>query len=92
MHLSRDPTLDEARTLYSKFAGSTLSRSASAHQHQEAALALAEIASAAKDRQAGWGRLRLKALRELGRFLIRNGRGRGEAVPQKCRRTTIYNH
>src|SRR6516165_8917972 len=35
------------------------------------------IASIAKQKQAGWGRLRLEALRQLGLFLIRYGKGRG---------------
>jgi DNA N-6-adenine-methyltransferase (Dam) len=62
-------SLDDAQKLYAKFAGKD--------GDDEAVRAMAGIAIKAKHQQAGWGSLRLEALRELGRFLIRNGRGRG---------------
>lgn len=43
----------------------------------DAVQVMAQIASWGKRRQLEGGRLRLLALRQLGRFLIRNGRGRG---------------
>jgi DNA N-6-adenine-methyltransferase (Dam) len=61
-------TLAEAHWLYAKFAGS---------MGDDAIRAMAEIALTARHQQAGWGKLRLLALRELGTFLIRNGKGRG---------------
>lgn len=39
--------------------------------------AIAEIAAQAKRNAAGWGRVRLIALRRLGEYLIRNGRPQG---------------
>jgi hypothetical protein len=68
MDRSSDPSLDEARTLYTKFAG---------RDGDDAIRAMADIALWAKRQQTGWGRLRLEALRELGRFLIRNAKGQG---------------
>ena len=61
-------SLDAAQTLYAKFAGGT---------GDDGIRAMAEIASIAQHQQAEWGKLRLLALRELGAFLIRNGKGRG---------------
>jgi hypothetical protein len=47
---------------------------------------IAKIATTAKSQQIGWGRLRLLALRELGRYLIENaaprGRPRKMSAPQ----------
>jgi hypothetical protein len=60
--------LDEAKKLYAKFANK---------DGDDAVRAMAEIALVARSKAAGWGRLRLEALRALGRFLIRNGRPRG---------------
>jgi hypothetical protein len=64
-------TLDDARKLYEKFA---------AKDGDEAVRAMADIALAAKRQQTGWGRLRLEALRVLGRFLIRNGARQGRPL------------
>src|SRR5437763_6087676 len=61
-------SLDDARKLYEKFA----------HQDGgDAVRVMAQIALWGKRQQVEGGRLRLLALRQLGRFLIRNGRGRG---------------
>jgi len=68
MDRSSNPSLDEARTLYTRFAG---------RDGDDAIRAMADIALWAKRQQTGWGRLRLEALRELGRFLIRNAKGQG---------------
>jgi ribosomal protein S28E/S33 len=59
-------TLNEAQSLYRKFAGAV---------SEDAARAMFDIARHGEHQQVGWGRLRLLSLRELGRFLIRNGRG-----------------
>jgi hypothetical protein len=64
-------TLDDARKLYEKFA---------AKDGDEAIRAMADIALTAKRQQTGWGRLRLEALRVLGRFLIRNGARQGRPL------------
>jgi len=61
-------TLNAAQQLYAKFLGKT---------EDDAICAMAEIAIMAKSHAAGWGRLHLQALRELGGFLIQKGRGRG---------------
>jgi hypothetical protein len=61
-------SFDQAHKLYAKFAGGT---------GDDAIRAMATIASTAQHQQAEWGKIRLLALRELGRFLIRNGKGRG---------------
>jgi hypothetical protein len=64
-------TLDDARKLYEKFA---------AKDGDEAVRAMADIALTAKRQQTGWGRLRLEALRVLGRFLIRKGARQGRPL------------
>jgi hypothetical protein len=61
-------TLDDARKLYKEFADKDGS---------DAVQVMAQIALWGKQHQVEGGRLRLLALRQLGRFLIRNGRGRG---------------
>jgi hypothetical protein len=61
-------SLDEAQRLYAKFAGAV---------GDDAIRAMAAIASTARHKHAEWGKLRLLALRELGAFLIRHGKGRG---------------
>jgi hypothetical protein len=61
-------SLDQAHKLYAKFAGGT---------GDDAVRVMAQIASTAQRQQGEWGKLRLLSLRELGRFLIRNGKGRG---------------
>jgi hypothetical protein len=43
----------------------------------DAVRAMVRIAERAEQQQIGWSRLRLNSLRELGRFLIRNGRRPG---------------
>jgi DNA N-6-adenine-methyltransferase (Dam) len=85
-------TLDEARKLFAKSSnclaalgdcrGASLASSASDAQGggfatDDAVRAIVDIAVRAQDHQAGWGRLRLEALRQLGRFLIRSGRAAG---------------
>jgi hypothetical protein len=65
---SLELTLDAARKLYEEFAG---------HDGDEAVRVMAQIALWGKRQQIEGGRLRLLALRQLGRFLIRNGRLRG---------------
>ena len=65
---SAELTLDDARSLYAKFAD---------RDGGDAVRVMAQIALWAKRQQVEGGRLRLLALRQLGRFLIRNGRGRG---------------
>lgn len=61
-------SLDDALALYARHAG---------HVGDDAIRVMAQVALVAKRKQAGWGRLRLEALRQLGRFLIRKGRTRG---------------
>src|SRR5579859_7506168 len=61
-------SLDDARNLYEKFAD---------RDGGDAIRVMAQIALWGKRQQVEGGRLRLLALRQLGRFLIRNGRGRG---------------
>src|SRR5438067_6000325 len=61
-------TLDDARKLYEKFANK---------DGGDAVRVMAQIALWGKRQQVEGGRLRLLALRRLGRFLIRNGRGQG---------------
>jgi hypothetical protein len=63
-----DLTLNEAQTLYGKFAGK---------DGDEAARAMLHIARQAEFKQIGWARLRLLSLRDLGRYLMLNGRSRG---------------
>ena len=46
-------------------------------QRGDALRAMVIIVLTAKQKQAGWGRLRLEALRQLGLFLIRYAKGRG---------------
>jgi hypothetical protein len=65
---SAELTLDYARKLYEKFADK---------DGGDAVRVMAQIALWGKRQQVEGGRLRLLALRQLGRFLIRNGRGRG---------------
>jgi hypothetical protein len=65
---SAELTLDDARMLYAKFADKDGS---------DAVRVMAQIALWAKRQQVEGGRLRLLALRQLGRFLIPNGRGQG---------------
>jgi hypothetical protein len=65
---SAELTVDDARKLYEKFADKDGS---------DAIRVMAQIALWGKRQQVEAGRLRLLALRQLGRFLIRNGRGRG---------------
>jgi hypothetical protein len=65
---SPELTLGDARKLYEKFAG---------QDGSDALRVMAQIALWGKRQQVEGGRLRLLALRHLGRFLIRNGRGRG---------------
>ena len=65
---SPEPTLGDARKLYEKFADKDGS---------DAVRVMAQIALWGKRQQVEAGRLRLLALRQLGRFLIRNGRGQG---------------
>jgi hypothetical protein len=61
-------TLDDASKLYAKFADK---------DGGDAVRVMAQIALWGKRQQVEGGRLRLLALRQLGRFLIRNGRRRG---------------
>jgi len=63
-----DFTLNEAQSLYRKFAGK---------DGDEAARAMLDIARQGEHQQVGWGRLRLLSLRDLGRYLILNGRPPG---------------
>jgi hypothetical protein len=70
-------SLDEARALYRRFAGDPLSTAILHPQRDDAFRAMVTIALMAKEKQAGWGRLRLEALRQLGMFLIRFGKTRG---------------
>jgi hypothetical protein len=65
---SAELVLDDAKKLYEKFAG---------QDGNEAARVMARVALWGKRQQVEGGRLRLFALRQLGRFLIRNGRGQG---------------
>jgi hypothetical protein len=65
---SAELTLDDARKLFEKFADK---------DGGDAVRVMAQIALWRKRQQIEGGRLRLLALRQLGRFLIRNGRGRG---------------
>jgi hypothetical protein len=65
---SAELTLDDARKLYEKFADK---------DGGDAVRVMAQIALWGKRQQVEGGRLRLLALRQLGRFLIRNGRGQG---------------
>jgi len=65
---SAELTLDDARKLYKKFADK---------DGGDAVRVMAQIALWGKRQQIEGGRLRLLALRQLGRFLIRNGRGQG---------------
>jgi hypothetical protein len=65
---SAELTIDDARNLYAKFAEK---------DGGDAVRVMAQIALWGKRQQIEGGRLRLLALRQLGRFLIRNGRGRG---------------
>ena len=65
---SPELTLDDARKLYEKFADK---------DGGDAVRVMAQIALWGKRQQVEGGRLRLLALRQLGRFLIRNGRGQG---------------
>jgi len=74
---STDLSLDEARVLYQRFAVQPLSTSILHPRRDDALRAMVTIASMAKQKQAGWGRLRLEALRQLGLFLIRYGKGQG---------------
>jgi hypothetical protein len=66
--LSPELTLDDARKLYEKFADK---------DGGDAVRVMAQIALWGKRQQIEGGRLRLLALRQLGRFLIRNGRAQG---------------
>jgi hypothetical protein len=72
-----DLCLDEARALYQRFAGQPLSTNILHPQRGDALRAKVIIVLTAKQKQAGWGRLRLEALRQLGLFLIRYAKGRG---------------
>jgi hypothetical protein len=81
MDRSSNPSLDEARTLYTKFVG---------RDGDDAIRAMADIALLAKRQQTGRGRLRLEALSELGRFLIRNGRGRGRPAKTSADEDKLY--
>src|SRR5258708_7671659 len=65
---SAELTLNDARKLYENFADKV---------GDEAVRAMADIALWGKRQQVEGGRLVLLALGQLGRFLIRNGRGRG---------------
>jgi DNA N-6-adenine-methyltransferase (Dam) len=65
---SSELTLGDAKKLYAKFADK---------EGGDAVRVMAQIASWGKRQQVEGGRLRLLALRQLGRFLIRHGRGRG---------------
>jgi DNA N-6-adenine-methyltransferase (Dam) len=65
---SAELTLDDARKLYEKFADK---------DGGDAVRVMAQIALWGKRQQIEGGRLRLLALRQLGRFLIRNGRAQG---------------
>src|ERR1700726_1608993 len=65
---SAELTLDDATKLYEKFADK---------DGGDAVRVMAQIALWGKRQQVEGGRLRLLALRQLGRFLIRNGRGQG---------------
>jgi DNA N-6-adenine-methyltransferase (Dam) len=61
-------TLESATLLYRKFAGSA---------QPPAIQAMAQIALWGKQQQVEGGKLRLHALQQLGRFLIRHGAGQG---------------
>jgi hypothetical protein len=63
-----DLSLDEAKTLYARHRGRT---------DDAAVRAFFDIAIVAEHKQIGWAKLRLDVLRELGNFLIRNGRPPG---------------
>ena len=76
---SAELTLDDARKLYEKFADK---------DGGDAVRVMAQIALWGKRQQVEGGRLRLLALRQLGRFLIRNGRG--QRVHRKRRPPTFY--
>jgi len=76
-----DLSLGKARKLYAKFAGQT---------GDDAIQVMAQIALVAKSKQTGWGKLRLEALRELGRFLIRNGRCRGRPAKTSADEDKLY--
>jgi hypothetical protein len=65
---SPELSLDDALKLYEKFANKDC---------DDAVRVMAQIALWGKRQQVNAGRLRLLALRQLGRFLIKNGRGRG---------------
>jgi hypothetical protein len=62
-------TLDEAKALFGVSANCAT---------PDQARAVAGIALRAYAEHAGWGKLRLQALRALGLYLIRHGRGRGQ--------------
>ena len=49
---------------------------------------MVSIALLAKQKQAGWGRLRLEALRQLGKFLIWHGKGQGR--PAKTSSADVF--
>ena len=65
---SPELTVDDARKLYEKFADKDGS---------DAVRVMAQIALWGKRQQIEGGRLRLLALRQLGRSLIQNSRGQG---------------
>ena len=67
---STDLSLDEARALYQRFAGQPLSTSVLHPQRDDALRAMVTVALIAKQKQTGWGRLRLEVLRQLGLFLL----------------------
>jgi hypothetical protein len=69
---SAELTIVDARKLYEKFADK---------DGGDAVRVMTQIALWGKRQQIEGGRLRLLALRRLGRFLIKNGRGQGR--PQK---------
>lgn len=76
-----DETLARARALFTKSLNCLASAASDGQRGgcatDDAVRAIVDIAVRAQDHQAGWGRLRLEALRQLGRFLIRNGRTAG---------------
>jgi hypothetical protein len=74
-------TLDEAQALYARHAGEA---------DDDAIRVMAQVALVAKRKQAGWGRLRLEALRELGRFLIRKGHTRGRPAKTSTDEDKLY--
>jgi hypothetical protein len=61
-------SFDGAKALYARHRGRT---------DDAAVRAFFDIAAVAECKQSGWAKLRLDVLRELGRFLIRNGRPPG---------------